>query len=262
MSSDSSAEYLLYLLFRMSRPPIVVTEAFPVVDDQVARTLSSDTTQVLPNPNDEEQTDIVKFLAQLQLTNPTRSALLAQVQQLIFQIEHDKRLYPGDRSLLLNESMRTTIRKLEEDFNKRGFNRANCPVRRDLMFHYANLYIKYHEIIKEKKSPTPLNAPAIGEEVTHTTNDRARAAQETSIWEDIRRRRNEVNNNNNNNTGNRTNVFNERIVEGRRERNIEISRQTTKQVITILFFLSFILAIFFFIRWMASPRTQATHNAR
>lgn len=256
MSSGSSAEYLLYLLFRMSRPPIIVTEAFPVVDDQVARTHSTtDTTQVLPNPNDEEQTDIVKFLAQLQLMNPTRSALLAQVQQLVFQIEHDKRLYPGDRSLLLNESMRTTIRKLEEDFNKRGFNRANCPVRRDLMFHYANLYIKYHEIIKEKKSPTPLNAPAIGEEVTHTNNDRARA-QETSIWEDIRRRRNEVNNN----TGNRTNVFNERIVEGRRERNKEITRQTTKHMISLLFFLPFILAIYFFIRWMFSPRTQVIHN--
>jgi len=236
----------------MSQPPIIVTEAFPVVDDQVARTLSRDTTpQVIPNPNDEEQTDIVKFLAQLQLMNPTRSALLVQVQQLVFQIEHDKRLYPGDRSLLLNESMRTTIRKLEEDFNKRGFNRANCPVRRDLMFHYANLYIKYHEVIKEKKSPTPLNAPAVGEEVTRT-NDRARA-QETSIWEDIRRRRNEVNNN-------RTNVFNERIVEGRRERNKEISRQMTKHVISLLFFLPFIFVIYFFIRWLFSPRTQITHN--
>ena len=144
----------------------VVAEAYLVENSEVV----GGTEERRRESNDEGPLNIVQFLAQLQSLNPTRSALLAQVKQLVFQIENDKILQADDRRMLLNPSIRTVIRKLEEDYNNRGFNRPNCPVKRDLTFHYANLYVQYRETLQEKREslrrrqqidpPTPATATA------------------------------------------------------------------------------------------------------
>jgi hypothetical protein len=104
---------------------------------------------VLPGPltGNHESMDILKFLSLLQQLNPTRSALMQQIQQLVTYIEHDKRLTNDEKNVLLNDDLRETIKKLKEDYDNRArYNRPNCPLRRDLTFYYANLYVKYHEV--------------------------------------------------------------------------------------------------------------------
>jgi hypothetical protein len=122
----------------------------------------SDSFSPLLGGNDTDGMDIVRLLSQLQQLNPTRSALHHQLQQLIYHIEHDKRFSITDRETLLNPPLREAIKKLEDDYNHRGYiNRPSCPVRRDLMFHYASLYMKYQESARSKSSPCSPSAPPL-----------------------------------------------------------------------------------------------------
>jgi hypothetical protein len=77
---------------------------------------------------------------------------MQQLHQLMLYIEQDKRLNQDEKDVILNTELRGTIKKLEDDYNNRGFNRPNCPLRRDLMFHYANLFMKYQEMTDAKKT--------------------------------------------------------------------------------------------------------------
>jgi hypothetical protein len=136
----------------------------------------SDSFCPLLGSSDTDGMDIVRLLSQLQQLNPTRSALHQQLQQLIYHIEHDRGFSLSDRETLLNPPLRETIKKLEDDYNHRGYiNRPNCPVRRDLMFHYANLYMKYQEVNRSKSSlcspsAPPLPSPAVATSSSHLSS--------------------------------------------------------------------------------------------